>query len=83
MTLDHESLYEHVESLEFLLEDMPLKAREELSKIIKDLKNSPDIQKLIKIQDDLETVSGMNNVDSFTRNEIMNIITLLENQINN
>lgn len=82
MEVDHDLLQEHIEALEFLVEDMPLKARDELEKVVNNLKNSPDVEKLIKIQDELETISNMNNVDSYTRNEIMNIIADLEQFIN-
>lgn len=70
------------ETLESLLEDMPLKPKEKTEEIIKSLRTSPDVERLIKIQDELETVSVMQNIDYFTRNEIMNVITSIENIIN-
>lgn len=68
-----------VEVLESLLNDLNSKSKEELEKIIKRLQvqelNQSD---LIKIQEDLEQFTAMYKMDSYTRTEIMNIITELE-----
>ncbi|NKQ39589.1 MAG: hypothetical protein HF967_09040 [Methanosarcinales archaeon] len=68
-----------VEVLESLLNDLNSKSKEELEKIIKKLQiqelNQSD---LIKIQEDLEQFTVMYKMDSYTRTEIMNIITELE-----
>ena len=68
-----------VEVLESLLNDLNSKSKEELEKIIKKLQiqelNQSD---LIKIQEDLEQFTAMYKMDSYTRTEIMNIITELE-----
>jgi len=68
-----------VEVLESLLDDLNSKSKEELEKIILKLKaqelNQSD---LIKIQEDLEQFTAVYKMDSYTRTEIMNIITELE-----
>jgi uncharacterized protein (UPF0147 family) len=78
----HEELEIFAEEVESLLEDMPLKPRERLEALVKEMRNNPDVDRLIKIQDELEDISNMQNVDSYTRNEIMNVITSLEPLIN-
>lgn len=70
---------EIVEILECLIdEEVPLKARQQLESVISELQSEVDVEKLMKIQDDLEYVSNFSNVDSFVRNEIINILSKIE-----
>lgn len=82
MEISQDLLVDYIEILESFLEDLPSKPRQATETIIEDLRRDPDVEQLLRIQDDLDTVAGMNNVDSFTRNEIMNVITGLEELIN-
>lgn len=75
-------LQEVIDTLDMLLEDIPLKAKDSLTQIIKTLKSSPKVDDLMKIQDELESVSNFPNVDYYSRNEIMNVIALIESIIN-
>lgn len=68
--------------LEGLLEDMSLKARVQLQEVIEELKKPVDNEKLMKIQDELENFTSTANIDYFSRNEIMNIITSIESIYN-
>jgi len=72
---------EIVETLEMLLDDMALKPKIRLNEIIENLKGSLDLEKVLKIQDDLEHFSNTANIDSYTRNEIMNVLSLFDNLI--
>ncbi len=75
-------LAEIIEVLEGLLdENLPSKSKLNLQKIVQELKTPMDLEKLLKIQDDLEYFSNTANVDSFVRNEIMNIIAEIETLI--
>ncbi|MFP4402285.1 MAG: hypothetical protein ACLFPL_03545 [Candidatus Nanoarchaeia archaeon] len=68
-----------VETLESLVDDLSSKPREELKKIILFLKkNDLKSDELIKVQEDLEQFTAMYKMDSFTRTEVMNIITEIE-----
>lgn len=81
--MDEQHIENIVEILDSLLEDLPFKVKEELSLVIKVLKNnSLDNEKLMKIQDDLEMISNMGSIDSFSRNEIINIVTEIESIYN-
>ncbi len=77
---------EIIETLEPLLEDLPLKIRISFDNILHDLKqvdeNNLDVNRLMKIQDEMEVISNMSNLDSFTRNEIMNSIAVIESIYN-
>ncbi len=73
-----EQLQQIAEILEDLLEDLPQKAKDQLSQVVDSLKKSPNGEELMKIQDDLESISNIQNLDSFSRNEIMNIVTEIE-----
>jgi len=73
-------ILEIVEILEALsFDDLSLKTRQQLEQIISDL-NSKNIDKetLIRVQDQIEVVISMGNIDSFTRNELMNILSIIE-----
>ena len=68
-----------VETLESLVEDLNSKPKEELKKIISTMKKDfLSDEELIKIQEDLEQFTSIFKIDSFTRTEIMNIITEIE-----
>lgn len=68
--------------LEMLLDDLPAKIRDELEVVIENLGSATGIEDLLKIQDELESISNMNNLDSFSRNEIMNVIASIELIVN-
>lgn len=81
--MDENQILEIIDILESLLEDLPFKPKEELSKVISELKKTPlENETLMKIQDDLEMISSFSTVDSFSRNEIINIITSIESIYN-
>ena len=69
------------ESLENLLDEFSIKPKEKLKEVLKmfNVENKSD---LIKIQNHLEELCDM-DIDSFTRTEILNLISDLENLINN
>lgn len=71
---------EIVEVLEMILEDsLPFKVDTKLKEIVLDLKNENlSSETLMKIQDDLEMISATSNLDDFSRNEIINVVTLIE-----
>jgi len=72
---------EIVEILEGLVDDLSSKPKLALSNVIAELKEIPDefeISDLMKIQEDLESVSLMANLDSFSRNEIINVLSMFE-----
>lgn len=72
---------EIVEVLEMILEDttIPFKVDNKLKEIVIDLKNENlSSETLMKIQDDLEMMSAASNLDDFSRNEIINVVTLIE-----
>lgn len=70
-----------VESLENIVFDLSLRPREKLSNVIVELKKLPDefeTSDLMKIQEDLELISLMQNIDSYSRNEIINVLSIFE-----
>lgn len=78
-----EKLVEVVESLEILLdEDLSSKPRLKLQEIIEKIKDLEEVEpsRIMEIQDDLEMLSAM-DLDSFSRNEIVNVLTLIETLI--
>lgn len=71
---------EIVEVLEMILEDsLPYKVDTKLTEIVRDLKKEElPSDTLMRIQDDLEMISATSNLDDFSRNEIINVVTLIE-----
>ncbi len=78
-----DEIIEIVDMLELLVEDLPLKVRDEVQKVIDNLKKSSEMEMILKIRDDLESISNMSNIDSYSRNELMNAIASLETIVNN
>lgn len=77
MDMDILEIIEILETLSF--DEMPLKARQQIEYVILELKGKNiDTEKLLKVQDEIEHVINMGNIDSFTRNELMNIISIIE-----
>ncbi|MCA9496756.1 MAG: hypothetical protein KC589_07440 [Nanoarchaeota archaeon] len=78
-----DAILEIVDTLEMLLDDLPLKPKTLLSEIIAEIKAMEDFDtsEFMKIQDDLEVVSNMPCLDSFSRNEIINVLSLIETLI--
>ncbi len=73
-----------IEVLEQLTPDMPNKPKTDLLVAIDMLKNFKDsLEYLLKVQDQLEYVSNLPNLDSYSRNEIMNVLSELEFLIEN
>jgi hypothetical protein len=70
-----------VEILESLFEDISYKAKADLEVAIAMLKKPLDQEGLIKVQDQLEMVTSVSNLDSYTRNEIMNVLSIIESLI--
>jgi uncharacterized protein (UPF0147 family) len=82
--MEIENLKDVAEILESLLDDLSFKSKEELKQIISELRSENfTFEDIIRIQDELEGFLNSNNVDSFARNEIMNIISDLELLIQN
>lgn len=77
MEIEILEIIEILETLSF--DEMPLKARQQIENVISELKvKNIDAEKLLKVQDQIEYVINMGNLDSFTRNELMNIISIIE-----
>ena len=79
---DKQLVEEMIVNLEVLLDDLPLRAKEVLTKVILDLSGDLAVEVLMRIQDELEGICNLPNVDSFSRNEIMNVITMIESIVN-
>ncbi len=76
------NISEIVSTLEELLdENLSIKSKNDLSLIIDELKKSKQVEELMKVQDDLEYFSSSANINSFIRNEIMNIIAEIETML--
>ena len=71
-------LLEVIEILEGLVEDLPFKSKNNLLNIIMELKKPLNMERFMKIQDDLEFFSSNSSIDSFTRTEILNVLSFLE-----
>ncbi len=71
-------IMEVVDILESLLEDTSAKVRVEIEAAISLLNSAKDAEDLLAVQDQLEIISNMSNVDSYTRNEIFNVSSLIE-----
>lgn len=80
--IDLNKLDEVIYTLEMLVDDAPFKAKDQMNSTIKALKSDPKVDVLLKAQDDLENVSNVPNMDYYSRNEIMNVIAVLESIIN-
>lgn len=80
----HSQINEIVEVLEMVLEEsLPLKVDTKLKEILTNLKKEElSNDTLMKIQDDLEMLSATSNLDDFSRNEIINVVTLIESIYN-
>lgn len=78
-----ETVSDIIDTLEMLLEELPFKPKSMLMEIIDEIKAMEDFDtsEFMKIQDELEVVSNMSCIDSFSRNEIINVLTLIETLI--
>lgn len=68
-------------SLGDIIEFLPVKQKNLLLNIIENLKILKDeinTTELLKIEEELESLSNVSCVDSFSRNEILNVISLIE-----
>lgn len=82
--MDKDMIEFFIEVLEQLTPDMPNKPKTDLLVAIDMLKNFKDsLEYLLKVQDQLEYVSNLPNLDSYSRNEIMNVLSELEFLIEN
>jgi uncharacterized protein (UPF0147 family) len=77
----NQEISEIVELLNSLLEDAPYKAKAEIQIAINMFTDELTQEDLIKIQDQLELISNISNIDSYTRNEIYNILSIIEGLI--
>ncbi len=77
-----EDLNEMIQVLDMIIEDLPSKAKDRLDIILKELRSNPNCEDLFKIQGNLEIVSTMSNIDNFSRNELINVISGIESFIN-
>lgn len=75
--MDSEIL-EVIEILEGLVVDLHSKSKTDLLNIIYELKKPLNTQRFMEIQDSLEYFSSNSSIDSFTRTEIMNVISYLD-----
>ncbi len=76
-------LEEIFDILEMLLEeDMPSKIRSELLLIQTTLKQDTSTQTLMKVQDDVESLSNNSQLDDYMRNELINLVPLIESIYN-
>lgn len=79
-----EEIAEIADIIDSILENsLPYKVSSRLSEVSKMLKlgdNSNDT--LIKIQDELEELGAVSNIDDYTRNEIINLVTYIESLYN-
>ncbi len=74
-----EYISELIEVLESLIEDdTPQKIRNEIDYAIKLLNDASEVEDLIKAQEQLEVITSMSSLDSFTRNEIYNVLNAIE-----
>ena len=75
-----------IEILESLYDDLPLKAKNELVSVVEALKKLDeeklDKDKLMAIEDNLEFISNISNIDFYTRNEIINVLSTIESLYN-
>ena len=71
---------EITEVLEMILEDsLPYKVHNKLQEILNELKKENlSNDTLMRIQDDLEMLGSNSNLDDFSRNEIINVVTYIE-----
>lgn len=83
MTFDKSIIDELFDILKMLIEeDFSLKIKTALVNVFKLVNPNLDDEGLLKIQDELESISNMNNVGDFCRTELMNLITSIETAVN-
>ena len=82
MDFDVDEVNELIDMLEVIVEDVPSKIREDLGKVIKSLKQAQTLDDLLKVQDELESLTSTHNLDSFSRSEIMNVVASIESIVN-
>lgn len=76
-----DDILEIAEILENLLDEVPNKVKSDVEAIIALIKVADGQEDLIKVQEQLEVISGMSNVGSYVRNEVFNAISLIESLI--
>lgn len=64
-----------------LVDEVPNKVKVELESAITLIKVANGQEDLIKVQGQLEVVSSMSNVNSYVRNEVFNVISIIESLI--
>lgn len=84
MAVDEEIIDELIDVLQMLIEEEDLsgKIRTSLEEVLLEVTPELTEEELLKIQDELENISNMNNINDFCRTELMNIITSIESAIN-
>ncbi len=63
-------------------EDLSSKIETALKAVLEQFTPSLDVGGLLKIQDDLEHVSNMNNLNEFCRTELMNVVADIDSIVN-
>lgn len=79
--ISEDNVLEIISTLQNLVDDIPQKAKIELIAIISELKTELNLEKILKIRDDLDSFSNNCSIDSYTRNEIFNVLSLFETLI--
>lgn len=84
MVLDETIIGEISETLEMLIEEEDLSSKIEtsLTNVSKQIKPNLGAEGILKVQDELENISNMNNLNNFCRTELINLVALIESAIN-
>jgi len=84
MTFDESIIEEITDILKMLIEeeDLSSKIKIAITKVYSKITPELDEEDLLKIQDELENISTMNNLNDFCRTELMNLITSIEAAVN-
>ena len=81
-----EEINEILDTIDMIMDDnsLPYKVSSKLDEIVKVLKDKKNFSNdtLMRIQDDLEMLGDSSNIDDYTRNEIINLVTYIESLYN-
>lgn len=80
MTSQINDILDILESI--LEEDISSKVRLEIEKIVLILKKDNSSQTLMKVQDEVESLSSSSHLDDYVRNELINLGPLIESTYN-
>ena len=84
MVFKQSRVEEITEIINMLIEEEDLSSKIEvaLNNILKQFTPNLDVVGLLRIQDDLEYVSNMNNLNEFCRTELMNVVADIDSIVN-